>query len=166
MNRVGLAAVQYQAIRDRIRAQEPSIDEQTLADTLEGITDLHEILATVARAALTDEALALGLRHRLDAMEKRLDRLAYRASQRRQIVRDVMIESEIKQVSAPDLTLSIRAGTPSVVISDESAIPAAFFVPQKPRLDRQKILGELKLGASVQGAQLSNPQPVLTVRTK
>lgn len=166
MSRVGLAAVQYQVIRDRLRALEPHLDEETLADTVEGLTDLHEILAAVVREALTDESMALGLQHRIDAMGKRLDRLTYRAAKRREIVRDAMIESAIKQVAASDLTLAIRPGNPSVAVVDETAIPQEFFEAQKPRLNRLKLLGALKLGTVVQGVQLSNPTPVLTVRTK
>ena len=77
-----------------------------------------------------------------------------------------MVESEIKKVTAPDLTLIIRPGTPALVVTDESALPAEFWEAREPRLNRQKLLAELKQGVEIQGVELSNPQPVLTVRTK
>lgn len=48
---------------------------------------------------------------------------------------------------------------------DEKAIPGSYFEPREPRLNRQALLAELKSGAVVAGAELSNPVPVLSVRT-
>jgi hypothetical protein len=163
---VGVAAQQYQVIRERLRAEDPDLDERTLADTVEGLTDLHEIVAAIIRSALEDEALALGLKDRMAEMQERLERLADRAVKRRQIAREVMIETEIKKITAPDFTLSMRPGSPSLVVMDEAAIPQEFWEPRDPRLNRQGLLVELKQGATITGVALSNPEPVLSVRTK
>jgi hypothetical protein len=166
MDQLTIAATTYKTIRDRIRAQDPQIDEQTLADTIEGLTDLHEILQAVIRAALADEALARGLKCRISDMQGRLDRLEDRASKRRQIAKDVMVELDLKNVIAPDFTASIRPGMPALVVLDEDAVPKTYWEPGEPRLRRQILARDLKGGAEVEGATLSNPEPVLSVRVR
>jgi hypothetical protein len=161
-----IAATTYRAVRDRIRAQNAELDEQTLADTVEGLTDLNEILAAIIRAALADEALAEGLKGRIAEMEERLERLQERAAKRRQIVKDVMVESDIKKITAPDFTASIRPGMPALMVLNEEAVPSIYWEPRQPRLKRQELALDLKGGAEVAGATLSNPEPVLSVRTR
>jgi Gp157 protein len=163
---VELATLTYRTIRDRLRAQDPQIDEQTLADTVEGLADLHEILMAVIRAALADQALATGLEGRIGEMLARRDRLQDRAAKRRQIAKDVMIELDLKKLSAPDFTASIRPGIPTLMVIDEAAVPSIYWEPREPRLNRQGLANDLKQGAEIAGVALSNPEPVLSVRTK
>ena len=166
MDQLTLAAISYRSLRDRLRAEDPQIDEQTLADTVEGLTDLHEIVTAIIRSALTDEALVTGLKCRIADMQGRLDRLQDRASKRRQIAKDVMVELDLKKITAPDFTVSIRPGTPALLVLDEAAVPSIYWEPREPRLNRQELLSELKEGAEIEGVAISNPEPVLSVRTK
>ena len=163
---LAFSATTYRAIRDRIRAEDPNIDEQTLADTVEGLTDLHEILQAIIRAALADEAMVTGLKGRIAEMEGRLERLADRAAKRRQIARDVMVELNLKKLEAPDFTASIRPGMPALMVLNEEAVPSIYWEPREPRLKRQELACELKHGAEIAGVALSNPEPILSVRVR
>ena len=166
MDQLAFSATTYRAVRERIRTQDPDLDEQTLTDTVEGLTDLHEILAAIVRAALADEALATGLKGRIAEMQERLERLQERAAKRRQIVKDTMVELDLKKLTAPDFSASVRPGMPALLVIDEAAVPSIYWEPREPRLDRQGLLVELKQGAEITGVTLSNPEPVLSVRTK
>ena len=163
---LSFAAIHYQAVRDRVLAEDPQIDEQALAETVEGLTELNEILTAVIRAALADEALARGLKGRIAEMEDRLGRLRDRASKRRQIARDVMVKLDLKKITAPDFTASIRPGTPALMVIDDAAIPSIYWEPREPRLNRQGLVAELKQGTEITGVTLSNPEPTLSVRTR
>ena len=153
-------------IRDRHLHEFPDADAETIKDTLEGLTDLPEILAGVIRSALIDQALILGLRERIEEMKFRLERIEMRGTKKRQLALDAMQEAGLSKLEQPDFTASTRPGTPSLIISAEDAIPATYRIPQPPKIDRQSMLASLKRGLEIPGALLSNPKPVLVVRTK
>ena len=158
--------LRYRALRERLLEEFPVLDNETIQDTLEGITDLHEMIAAVIRSALVDEALHSGLRMRLDDMKERMSRLELRAGKKRELALHAMNEVGLTKLEQPDFTASTRAGSPALIVVSEQTIPEAYWLPQPPKLDRQGLLGGLKRGAAVPGAELSNPKPVLMVRTK
>jgi Gp157 protein len=123
-------------------------------------------LEGITRSALVDEALHSGLRFRIEDMRERFSRLEERATKKRQLALDAMTEVGLTKLEQPDFTASARAGSPALVVIEEETIPETYWLPQPPKLDRQAMLGELKRGAEIPGARLSNPKPVLMVRTR
>jgi hypothetical protein len=156
----------YSLLRQKLVEAFPDADEETIRDTLEGITTLHELIAEIIRSALVDGALHAGLRSRMDEMKERLSRLEQRELKKRRLALDAMCEVGLAKLEQPDFTVSVRTGTPSLVVVAENEIPHDYWVPQPAKLDRQAVLNELKRGAEVPGVQLSNIKPTLTVRTK
>jgi hypothetical protein len=142
--------------QDRFRIGEGNAE---LADTVEGLTDLPEILTAVIRAALADEALANGLKGRIAEMEDRLTRLQDRACKCRQMAKDVMIELGPKKLTALDFTASIRPGMPALMV----------IVPLKPRASTSStrtaaaqesacVRGHMKVGIPADRGQRRTPQ--------
>src|SRR5688500_7026728 len=92
----------YDLLKHRLLEGYPSIDPETLHDTLEGITDLHEMIAAVVRSALVDEALVSGLRFRIDEMRQRLSRVEDSAGKKRQLALEVMSEVGLSTLKQAD----------------------------------------------------------------
>jgi hypothetical protein len=156
----------YLLLRQRLLADYPGIDPDTLGDSLEGITDLHEMIAAVIRSALVDEALQAGLRTRIEDMRQRLTRLVERGLKKRQLALEAMTEAGLQKLEQPDFTASARVGAPPLVVTSEHSIPEAYWMPLPPKLDRQAVTSHLRRGNEVPGACLGNAAPILTVRTK
>ncbi len=152
--------------RELLLAELPGLDETTRADTLEGATNLQELLAELVRSALEDEALSTGLSTRLTDMKARIERLNLRAERKRALAVAAMTEADIKSLLEPDFTASLRRAPPRLDVIAEDRIPPAYWKPQPPKLDRQSILAALKEGSNVDGAVLAAPQVQLSVRTK
>ncbi len=156
----------HQYLRERLAAEFPDADEETLLDTLEGMTNLHEMLAAVVRSQLDDLSLVAALRARIGDMQERLWRLEQRADKKKQVVTSVMERAGIKKVTEPDFTLSLRPTPRPLVVTDEKEIPAQFWKPQPAKLDRQGLIEALKDNQHVPGALLGNAGVTISVRTK
>ena len=160
------AEIAHEHIRRQLLDDYPDLDDETLRDTLEGFSNLPEVLSAIIRSALDDEALIDGLSTRLAAMKDRLDRLRRRAQNKRQLVRDAMVDGDLIKLTEPDFTVSLKSGPPRLEIQSEDRIPIDFWTPQPPKLDKQGLLAAVRSGLEIKGVSLVAPQPQLMVRTK
>jgi hypothetical protein len=154
----------HQAVKEALLAEWPDIDEETLADTLEGCTDLQQMLVAVLKAAHEDECRIEVIEKQIGKLKERADRFQARAEKARATVARIMEEAGIKKLSAPELTASLRRLPPKLLITDEAQIPADYMILPPPKPDRSLIKRALDDGYVIPGVTLSNGSVSLTVR--
>lgn len=156
------------ATRQRLLVEDPEIenDERLFADMLEGESgDAMEMLDGVLRAAVQADSMAAAAEARATDLEARRDRYRNRAKVLRGAAFAAMDALGMRKRELPDLTASIAVGRPSVLITEESAIPDQYIrVSRSP--DKSALLQALKAGGDVPGVTLNNSLPSLQVRTK
>lgn len=157
---------QYLILTDQLKARYAEIDDETLRDTLEGISDLPDLIKEVVRSSLDDEEMVIGLKARISDMEARLDRIRSRGEKKRDIACWAMGTACIDRVMAEDFSVSLRQGPPRLEVLDETQIPDDFLIPVHPRLDRAGMLLRLKQGQVIPGALLVDGQQHISVRVK
>ena len=156
----------HQYLRARLEEEFPDADEETLVDTLEGLSNLPDMLAEVCRSMLDDQAMVSALRGRVGDMQERCGRIEARARKKRDLVCTEMERAALKKVTEPDLTLSLRPARPPLAVVDEALVPAAFWTPPPAQLDRQGLIAALSAGRDVPGAILGHAPMTVSVRTK
>ncbi len=156
----------HQYLRSRLEGEFPDADEETLVDTLEGLSNLPDMLAEVCRSMLDDQAMVSALRGRIGDMQERCGRIEARARKKRELVCVVMERADVRKLTEPDLTVSLRPSRAPLVLTDEAAIPGDYWKAQAPKLDRQGLIAALSAGRDVPGALLGNAVMTISVRTK
>ena len=156
----------HEYLRGQLREQFPSVDEETLADTLDGETNLNEMLAQIIRSQLDDMAMVAAIKTRISDMNDRAERINDRANKKRGLVQSVMERAGIKKLSEPDMTVSLRVSPAHVTITDEAIIPDIYWTPQPPKLNKNSLKDAVKAGENVPGVLIGNSSLTLSVRIK
>ena len=121
-------------------------------DTPQNIKDAAVAAIAAGKTKYTAPDGIIELKQAICDKFKRDNGLEYTPSQ-------VSVSSGGKQVLYNALIATMNPG-------EEVIVPAPYWVPQPPKMDRQALLGELKRGNEIPGVQLNNPKTVLVVRTK
>ena len=156
----------HEYLMAQLREQFPEVDEETLADTVEGETNLNEMLAAIIRSQLDDLSMVTAIKARVVDMNERVERITGRAEKKRNLVQQIMERADIKKLTEPDMTVSLRVSPPRVTITDETMIPQIYWEPQPLKLNKKRLKDAIKDGANVPGALIGNTSLTLSVRTR
>lgn len=168
--RIEQAVSAWQSARSRLLVDDIDLanDEAALTALLgpeEG--DVRSILSRLLTAAQHAGAMADGAAEMLANLKGRQDRFKRRADACRATIFAIMDAMGTRNEVFPHGTLSIGAGRPAAIITNEAALPDRFVrVETKRTRDYAAILTALKDGEVVEGATLTNSLPTLTVRSK
>jgi hypothetical protein len=143
---------------DLQRLAELDLDEQTVADTLEGLSGELEVKATnVAMFARNLEASAEAIKGAEVQMAARRKAIENRANRIRQYLKENMERTGILKIEGPMFALAIKKNPPAVHVEAQELVPAEFFnqpPPPPPALDKKRVAEALKAGRDVPGCRM------------
>lgn len=137
----------------QLRAELGEDDAQLVADTLEGETQVFEVMDRLAESAIRDELLVA-------TAQARAQRLQQRAQRIRATLQQMMDALALSKLERPLYTASLAYRRHAIVTGN---VPADYL---RTAPDMRRVAKDLLAGEKVAGAVLSNPQPSITLRTK
>lgn len=141
-------------------------DPQLLLDTIEGETNLAEACVVVLEETLEDQVLIEGLKAKIEELKVRQGRMERSVEMRRNVILMAMDKAGLHTVKSALGTLSVKPTPPKALIADEALVPAKFWKPADPKLDKGAVVDALKAGEAVPGASLSNGGITLSIKVK
>jgi len=165
-NRLALDAQTIAQTIEALKLSYPELtdEEETWLLVLASETDLTELMRKLERsrqeAACNSDALSQNIKD-LKARQFRFDK---RQEAMRALAMKLLYVADVEKLILPEATYSLRTVPPSVVITDENALPdAACKFTRAP--DKTAIKQMLEVG-DVPGATLSNGSRTLSIRIK
>lgn len=156
-----------EAARDLLAALADTLgdDDEARTDMAEGETELFEAVERAIGDIRECDVVDAGCQLEIEKLIARRDRARARRDHVRAAIEQAMVTAGLDKIplATKTLTLTKRAG--KAVITDEAAIPADFWAPQPPKLDKAALAEALKDGP-VAGATLSNGSVSLQIRSK
>jgi len=150
-------AQEYRAAAEKLA--DLDLDEQTLADTLEGMSgDLEVKAQNVVMFTRNLEATAAAIKDAEAQMAARRKALENRAAGLRRYVLENMQFAGIQKIECPYFKLSVRDNPASVEIYEPGLIPAQYMrqpEPPPPAPDKAAIKAAIAAGTEVPGAKLT-----------
>jgi hypothetical protein len=138
-------------------------DDVLRADMIEGETDAFKFLQDLEHKRQDACAMMDGIATRIDTLAQRSRRIDRREQAIRKMMHKILDAADLRKVELPEATISIRNGTPKVIIIEQNELPD-YYIRIKREPDKTLIGAALKAGSTVPGAALSNSEPTISIR--
>ena len=138
----------------QLKAELADRDDDMLLDVIASETDALELMDRLAEQAIADKKLA-------EMASERAKRLDERAKRHRDVIRAMLEAMDLAKIERPLFTASI-AHVRKPIVTDPALLPEAFM---RHAPDMILIGKALRAGNTIDGAELGNDRPVLTIRT-
>lgn len=140
-------------------------DERAYLDTLEGETDLCELVRKLLNEIEQDEGVQSALAEQISDRQARKARAAERVKHNREAIAALLECANLDKLALPEATVSVRQLPPKAIVTDEAAVPDEFCkFTRKP--DLTAINAGMESGAAIPGVSFDNGGTSLTVRRK
>jgi len=142
-------------------------DERLYLDTLEGETDLYELVRKLLEQIEHDEGIQSQLAEQISDRLARKSRAAERVKHNREAIMALLECASLDKLTLAEATVSVRETKPRLAVNDPEAVPEDFVtLTPKPTMEA------IKLAFSPDDETLPNwlrvepAKPSLTVRRK
>jgi len=126
---------------------------------------IEDSLRRILAAIIENDYLADAAKARIETIRQRQERFRKKSESLRGVAFAIMDALEMRRIVDPEFTASIRSGSDSVVITDETQIPDEYWRVER-KIDKAKLNADVKVGVVIPGAELRNAMPSLAIRTK
>lgn len=143
-------------------AEDPDIDPQAFADTLEALGGELEMKADgYARVMKELEGRAAAMRFESKRLENGYKTIERNIDRMKHALQDSMVATDKRKFKTDLFSFSIRKNPASVVIDRETSIPPEFLIPQDPKIDKKAIKAAIDRGDDITFAHLEQGESLI-----
>lgn len=141
-------------------ADDPDMDADVWFDTIEGLEgEIEDKADGYAKVIAQLNADMTAIKAEEDRLYNRRKTIENRINNMKSRLQSMMELTGKTKFKTPLFSFGIQNNPASVVIDNESEIPAAYWIPQDPKLDKAKLKEDLKAGKIFEGiAHLAQTQ--------
>ena len=144
---------------------EYSDDLEAFWDTIDGETDIMDVVGTLIENLINTEGDKAKLDHIILKYTHRRDAVISRKYAIKKALKSIMLATGKDKIPHTLATISLRRGTESVAIQNEKEIPSQLCkVTVTP--DKTEIKKQLKAGVSIDGAELVYGPQTISIRIR